>query len=264
MCGTCGATLVDEGTRLYCPNKDCSKRILHQLLKWISVVDIRDLGDTLITSLFKDGTVRSISDIYKLDGETLRPYFLNEESISKEKLSLGAEKVASSIQAHRTVTLPRFVAGFDIEGIGETLVEKLIDGGYNTLEKMFAATEEQIASVYGFAEIMAHTLVQGLAENRSEMESLVSSGTITVNEGNANGIFAGKSFCFTGELVTMKRNDAENIVKENGGSVKSSVVKGLSYLVTNDTKSGSAKNVKAAQLGIPVITEKEFLALAGR
>ena len=71
----------------------------------------------------------------------------------------------------------------------------------------------------------------------------------------------GKSFCFTGELVTMKRNDAEALVKKNGGSCKSSVTKDLSYLVTNDTTSGSSKNVKAAKLGIPVITEEEFLAL---
>lgn len=264
VCATCGTALVDEGTRLYCPNKMCSKRILHQLLKWVSVVDIRDLGETLITALFKDGTVRSITDIYTLDAETLRPYFLNEESMAQEKLSLGAEKVASSIQAHRTVTLPRFVAGFDIEGIGETLVEKLIAGGYDTLEKQVNASEEQIASVYGFAEIMAHTFVQGLKENRVEMEALVASKTITVTEGGYAGIFAGKAFCFTGELVTMKRTDAENLVKENGGSVKSSVVKGLSYLVTNDTASGSAKNVKAAQLGVPIINEKEFLALIGK
>jgi DNA ligase (NAD+) len=264
VCTTCGSSLIDEGTRLYCPNKNCKKRILHQLLKWISVVDIRDLGDTLIRALFADGTVNSITDIYSLTGETLRPYFLNEESMSKEKLSLGAEKVASSIQAHRTVTLPRFIAGFDIEGIGETLVEKLIAGGYNTLEKLCSATEEQIASVYGFAEIMAHTFVEGLKENRAEMESLISSNTITLNEANADGLFVNKSFCFTGELVTMKRTDAENIVKENGGMVKSSVVKGLSYLVTNDTTSGSAKNIKAQQLGIPIINEKEFLSLAGR
>lgn len=264
VCLTCGTALVDEGTRLYCPNKNCKKRILHQLLKWIDVVDIRDLGDTLIRALFADGVVNSITDIYTLDGETLRPYFLNEDSMSKEKLSLGAEKVASSIQAHRTVTLPRFIAGFDIEGIGETLVEKLIAGGFSTLKKMFEAKEEEVANVYGFAEIMAHTFVQGLAENREEMESLVSSGTITVTQPDADGLFAGKSFCFTGELVTMKRADAENIVKENGGMVKSSVVKGLSYLVTNDTASGSAKNVKASQLGIPVITEKQFLELAGK
>ncbi len=261
VCTTCGTALIDEGTRLYCPNKGCSKRILHQLLKWVSVVDIRDLGETLITSLFKDGTVRSITDIYKLDTETLRPYFLDSKSLKEEKLSLGAEKVASSIQNHRNVTLPRFIAGFDIEGIGETLVEKLIAGGYTTLEKMFAASEEEIASVYGFAEIMAHTFVQGMAENKEEMQSLVSSGTITVSEGEATGIFAGMSFCFTGELHTMKRADAENLVKENGGMAKSSVVKGLSYLVTNDTASGSSKNVKAAKLGIPVISEEEFLNL---
>ena len=71
----------------------------------------------------------------------------------------------------------------------------------------------------------------------------------------------GKSFCFTGELNTMKRADAEQLVKKNGGSTKSSVTKDLSYLVTNDTGSGSSKNVKAAKLGIPVITEEEFLKL---
>ena len=62
----------------------------------------------------------------------------------------------------------------------------------------------------------------------------------------------------------MKRADAQNMVKEQGGTVKTSVVKGLSYLVTNDTSSGSAKNEKAAKLGIPVIDEKQFLALFGR
>ena len=59
----------------------------------------------------------------------------------------------------------------------------------------------------------------------------------------------------------MKRSDAQELVKQNGGSVKSSVVKDLSYLVTNDTSSGSSKNAKAAALGIPVISEKEFLEL---
>ena len=75
------------------------------------------------------------------------------------------------------------------------------------------------------------------------------------------GLLAGKSFCFTGELVTMKRADAEQLVKKNGGSIKSSVTKDLSYLVTNDTTSGSSKNQKAAKLGIPVIDEKTFLEL---
>ncbi len=262
-CETCGSTLVNEGTRLYCPNKSCSKRILHQLLKWVSVADIRDIGDTLVRSLFADKVLNSISDIYKLDEAVLKPYFLGQESLGNEKESLGAKKVALSIQSHRKLSLAKFIAGFDIEGIGETVVEKLLDAGYDTLEKLFAASQEEIAGVYGFAKVMAQILVQGLLENKDEMEFLVKSGTIEVEQGIKQGSLTGKSFCFTGELTTMKRADAQALVKQKGGSVKTSVVKGLSYLVTNDTSSGSSKNVKAAQLGIPVINEQEFLALIG-
>ena len=107
---------------------------------------------------------------------------------------------------------------------------------------------------------MAHTIVEGLAENANEMRQLVESGTIELEQ-VGGGLLAGKSFCFTGELVTMKRADAEQLVKKNGGTIKSSVTKDLSYLVTNDTSSGSSKNVKAAKLGIPVIDEKQFLEL---
>lgn len=260
ICSTCGSRLIDEGTRLYCPGKDCSKRILHRLLKWVSVVDIRDLGETLVRSLFRDKVVQSVTDIYNLTVEKITPYFLNEESISQEKKSLGAEKVYRSIQNHRSVSLSKFIAGFDIEGIGETIVEKLIEAGYNSLDSLFEATQEQIAGVYGFADILAETFVQGMKENKEEMKNLIQSGTLTVEQ-IEGGKLVGKSFCFTGELRSMKRADAQNLVKQNGGSVKSSVVKGLSYLVTNDTSSGSSKNKKAAELGIPVINEEAFLAL---
>ena len=259
-CEVCGTKLVDEGSRLYCPNKDCSKRILHQLLKYQQVVDIRDLGETLITELFNTKKINSVSDIYKLTAEDLVPYFLNEESIEAEKKSLGAEKVYRSIQSHRNLKLSVFLAGFDIEGFGETMAEKLVAAGFNTLEKLLTATADEFAAVYGFAEITARTICEGLAENADEMKSLVESGTIIL-QSEVEGSLTGKSFCFTGELVTMKRADAEQLVKKNGGTIKSSVTKDLSYLVTNDTTSGSSKNVKAAKLGIPVITEKEFLAL---
>lgn len=260
VCEVCGTKLIDEGSRLYCPNKECSKRVLHQLLKFQDVVDIRDLGTTLITDLFKDGRLKSISDIYSLSQEDLVPYFLNEESMEAEKKSLGAQKVYNSIQSHRNMKLATFVAGFDIEGIAESSAEKLVNAGFNTLEKLLAASEDQIAQVSGFAEIMAHTVVEGLAENAEEMKSLISSGTIIL-EAEGQGSLSGKSFCFTGELHSMKRADAEALVKKNGGSIKSSVTKDLSYLVTNDTTSGSSKNVKAAKFNIPIIDENAFLEL---
>ncbi len=259
VCSCCGSELVDEGTRLFCPNKNCEKRILHQLLKWVKVIDIRDLGETLINSLFKSGRVRSISDLYSLSVEDLTPYFLNEESISKEKESLGAQKVFDSIQFHKKVSLASFIAGFDIEDMGETMIQKVVDAGFNTLEKILCAKVEDFAGVYGFAEISARNFVEGLEENAQEMRSLCK--IIQVEEGEKEGLLAGKSFCFTGELVTMKRADAESLVKKNGGTCKSSVTKDLSYLVTNDVASGSSKNVKAAKLNIPVITEEEFLAM---
>jgi len=258
-CETCGTDLVDEGSRLFCPNKACPKRVLHQLLKWQQVIDIRDLGETLITQLFNDKRLKSISDIYSLTTEDLVPYFLNEESREADKKSLGAEKVYKSINAHKEMKLAVFIAGFDIEGVGETTVEKLVAAGFDSLDKLLDANMDQIAAVHGFAETMAQIIVEGLKENAEEMRSLINSGTLTI-KAEGGGLLAGKSFCFTGEL-SMKRADAEKMVKENGGSIKSSVTKDLSYLVTNDTTSGSSKNKKAADLGIPVIDEKTFLSL---
>lgn len=258
-CECCGSKLIDNGSRLYCPNKKCSKRILHQLLKWVQVADIRDLGETLVTQLFEKGKVQSISDLYKLSAEDLTPFFLNEESLAAEKKSLGAEKVAASIQNHRKMSLAVFVAGFDIEGIGETTVEKLVAAGFNTLNALLNMTVEQASAVYGFAEILAKTAVDGLNENALEMRFLAENFVEIVQD--SAGKLVGKSFCFTGELHSMKRNDAEALVKVNGGTCKSSVTKDLSYLVTNDVSSGSSKNQKAVKFGIPVINEEQFLKM---
>jgi DNA ligase (NAD+) len=185
---------------------------------------------------------------------------LNQESISKDKESLGAKKVIKSLKTRNTISLAAFIAGFDIEGIGETLMERLTEAGFSTLDKLLAASVEEISAVNGFGDITAATLVQGLADNKTEMQKLVEKGFITLKTPVEGGSLSGLSFCFTGEL-SMKRSQAEQLVKERGGTTKSSVVKGLSYLVTNDTASGSSKNKKAAQLGIPVIDEAAFMKL---
>lgn len=260
QCSECGSSLVDEGTRLYCPNKACAKKMLHQLEKWISVLDIRDFGTTLLSSLFHAGVVTSISSLYQLTEAAITPFFLNQESISKDKESLGAKKVIKSLKTRSTISLATFIAGFDIEGIGETLMERLTEAGFSTLDKLLAASVEEISAVNGFGDITASTLVQGLVDNKTEMKQLVEKGFITLKTPVEGGSLSGVSFCFTGEL-SMKRSQAEQLVKERGGTTKSSVVKGLSYLVTNDTASGSSKNKKAAQLGIPVIDEAAFMKL---
>ncbi len=252
-CSACGANLLDEGTRLYCPNPECPKIIHHRLEKWIDTMDVRDFGVNLIERLFASGRVRSIPDLYTLTADELS---------SLERMGeTSAAKVLRSLKGRDSVSLARFVAGFDIEGIGETMVEKLVDAGYDTLERLFAASEEDIASVYQFGSIMAATLRAGLDRLRAEMEALVASGAVTIEKPVSGGLFSGISFCFTGELVSLKRGQAEDLVKSLGGSAKSSVVKGLTYLVNNDIESASSKNQKAKSLGIPIIGEDTFLAM---
>ena len=236
---------------------------LHQLLKFQQTVDIRDLGETLITQLFNDKKLQSITDIYSLTVQDLIPYFLNEESREAEKISLGAQKVYNSIQNHKKMKLSTFLAGFDIEGFGETMAQKLIDAGFNSLEKLLISTEDQIASVHGFAQIMAKIVVEGLNENSQEMKNLVNNKIIEIEIAD-EGILNGKSFCFTGELHSMNRNDAQSLVKKNGGTIKSSVTKDLNYLVTNDKDSGSSKNQKAVKFGIPIIDEETFLQMINK
>ncbi|MDR2631365.1 MAG: NAD-dependent DNA ligase LigA [Spirochaetaceae bacterium] len=258
-CESCGSTLEDGGTRLFCPNPDCPKRLLHRLEKWVSILDIRELGEKLLRQLFDKGRVRHIPDLYTLTAEELAEYERMGE--------LSAAKVIRHIRASRELPLAAFIAGFDFEGVGELIMERVVSAGFNTLDKLKNASVEELAAVYGLGEITARTIQGGLAETAAEIEEVLAGGGITIAPPPAPETqpLAGFSFCFTGELRSMKRSEAEAEVKARGGIAKSSVVKDLSFLVTNDPESGSGKNKKARDLGIPLIGEGEFLAiLAGQ
>jgi DNA ligase (NAD+) len=253
---SCGALLVDEGTRLYCPNPSCPKKELHRLEKWLGVLDIRSFGTGIVGKLHASGRVRGIADLYTLGAEELAAYDRMGETLAK--------KILKNLAAKNEVSLAEFVAGFDIEGIGELIAEKAVAAGFDSLEKLRAAGVEELAVVNGLAETTARTIVDGLAALGPEMDRLLAGGLIRIKASEEGGSLRGKSFCFTGELVSMKRGEAEALVKALGGGVKSSVTKDLSYLVTNDPQSGSEKNKKAAGYGVAIIGEAEFLGLVGR
>jgi DNA ligase (NAD+) len=254
-CLSCGSKLEDGGTRLFCPNPECPKRLLHRIQKWVAVLDIRELGEKLIQQLYDKERVRHIPDLYTLTAEELADYERMGE--------LSAAKVLRHIQTARELSLAAFVAGFDLEGVGETIMEKVAFAGFNTLEKLRAAAVEDLAAVYGLGEITARTIYDGLRETAAEMDGVLAAGSITIAAPPPEDTqpLRGYSFCFTGELASMKRNEAEERIKTLGGSAKSSVVKDLSFLVTNDPESGSGKNKKARDLGIPIIDEEQFRAL---
>jgi DNA ligase (NAD+) len=255
ICGVCNTALVDAGTRLYCPNPACPKRLLHRLEKWVSVLDIRELGEKLLRQLFEKNRVTNIHELYTLKSDELAEYDRMGE--------LSAAKVIRHIQTKRELSLAAFTAGFDMEGVAETTMEKIASAGFDTLEKLRVASVSDLSSVYGLGEITAVVIVDGLKECAAEMDAVLKTGIITIAPppSEESQPMRGLSFCFTGELKSMKRGEAEEKIKSLGAQSKSSVVKGLSYLVTNDPASGSSKNKKAHELGIPVIGEEQFIAL---
>ncbi|MEI6387857.1 MAG: NAD-dependent DNA ligase LigA [Spirochaetota bacterium] len=253
---SCGVALIDEGTRLYCPNEACPKKELHRLEKWLSVVDVRSFGVGIIGKLHASGRVREIADLYTLTVEELAAYERMGET--------SAAKILRNLRSPKELSLERFIAGFDLDGIGELIAGKAVAAGFDSLGKLRAASVEAIDAVDGFAEITAKALLEGLAALADRMDRVLEAGIVTIAAPRAGGAFTGKSFCFTGELASMKRAEAEARVKAMGGTCRAAVTKGLAYLVTNDPGSGSSKNKKAQEYGVAIIDEAAFLALLGR
>jgi len=253
-CLSCGCALTDAGTRLFCPNPQCPKRLLHRLQKWVSVLDIRELGEKLIKQLF-DKNIKFIHQLYYLTKEELAEYDRMGE--------LSAAKVIRHIQTKRELSLSAFIAGFDFDNIAETTMDNLTGAGFDTLEKLRGASAADLAAVYRIGEITASVIFDGLKECKEEMDKVLETKIIAIKppKDDKQLPLRGLSFCFTGELKTMKRSEAEEKIKALGAQIKSGIVKDLSYLVTNDQSSGSSKNKKAVSLGIRIIDENEFLEL---
>jgi DNA ligase (NAD+) len=253
ICTCCGEKLVNEGSILYCPNKNCDETRLHRIEKWIEKNEIMNLSYTTIKKLWDAGIIKSIRDLYSLNVDKVKHL---------DGFGKGFERVVKEINKKRTVPLARFVAAFDLGGYGERLIKPLFDAlQVQTLGDVFTLTRADIDKVPGWTGIRAVEFPNLIQEVKDEMKSLSSVVKVEVAAKMADSGLSGKSFCFTGALETMKRKDAEKFVIGKGGTVVSGVSKTLSYLVTNDTSSGSSKNKKAGDLGIKIITEKEFLEM---
>lgn len=253
VCEVCNKKLKNEGTRLYCPNKECPKRTYHRLQKWIEKLNVKYFSEKLMLSrLFQSGKIKSIEDLYSLSVSDLTRF----EGV-KEK---SAEKALKNLFETTEIPLERFIAGFDIEGIGEKMVKKVVDADYNTLDKIKDVSLSDLKRINGFAEITAETLKEGIKKLYPEMKKVLETGKIAIQESISGGKLKGFTFCFTGVLETMKRKEAQDLVLRHGGETKSSVVKNLSYLVTN-SKEQTTKYKKAQKQGTKIINEKEFLNL---
>ncbi len=252
VCEQCKTPLVDEDTRLYCPNEACPKRSLYRIRRWLDVLDVRDFGDVILTKLFESNRVQEIADLYTLQPEDLTAFDRMGERL--------AGKILWNLYTPRELSLGKFVAGFNIEGVGELIVEKAVVAGYDTLEKLRAATPQELALVNGIGEITGAVIARGLGELSGRMDAVLVTRYVSIAS-PTSGRLSGSSFCFTGTLRSMPRTQAQELVRGLGGRVTGNVTRDLTFLITNDPASGSSKNRKAAEYGVQVLSEEAFLDL---
>jgi len=251
-CDECGKKLINEGTRIYCPNKSCRKRKFSQFKNWIEVLGVKDFGDVLLRHMFNGCMLDEIRDLYRISEE--------DKKILSAIKGIGEKtinKAFNNLFAIKEISLPVFMAGFNIEGIKETIFSTLYNSGYNTFAKFYDISQEELVKIAGIGHVTAKIIVEGITYYKNEMYRLLSLNKIAIKK-PIIGSLSGIKFCFTGQLESMSREYGKKLVEELGGIYKSSLTKDTTYLITNDPSSGSSKNTRALKYGTKIISEDEF------
>jgi DNA ligase (NAD+) len=262
-CPSCGADLVRvEGeVAVRCVNRACpaqrDRSIMHYAAR--GAMDIEGLGEKLILTLTGEGLVEDVSDLYRLTEEQLVPL----ERMGKK----SARNLVAGIEASKDRGLARLLFALGIPNVGAT-VARVLARRYGSMDRLTAASAEELEAVREVGPVIARSLVEFLdrAENRSLLERLRAVGVdmteATAAPGGEDGVLAGQTVVVTGTLTRLSRTEIEALIEELGGhAVKS--VSGRTTMVVAGESAGS-KKTKAEALGVPILTEAEFLARIGR
>ena len=257
VCECCGSTLVATDTELYCPNKKCPNTLIHRLVKWASINNIYGLGPAVAEDLFNSG-ITTVKDLYLASVDKIA------EAINSKK---EAEKIKKHIDNNRKVPVKRFIAGYDLDEIGETTVKNICEALKPvTLKELLEINSAQLESCTGFAEISAEKICEQFREFKDELMDL--SKIIEVDMPNTNTItydggishLYDQHVAFTGEFATMKRKQAEDMLEQVGGHVDNKVTPKTRFLVAN-APSSTSKYVDAVKYNTAIIDESEFIKL---
>lgn len=253
-CAVCKHPLTRRGEYLLCTNLQCFAIVTGRLKRWVGVQDIHEWGEKLVVQLVEAKLASEPADLYKLTVAQIAGL--------ERRGELSAKKIHANLHAALPLTLPVFLASLGMDDFAFETAKLLVANGYDTLEKLFAATAEEIGGLKGMGAIKAKSVVAGLAARKEEIERLLAAGIVPVAPKTGGG-FYGRTFCFTGTLPR-PRKEYEDLVDQHGGQVLSGVTKDLDFLVLADPNSGSTKAEKAKKYGTECIDADQFMALVAR
>ena len=257
VCPVCGSALdlSPNHMHLTCTNEFCSSRASGTIAKWCAINGIKELGLTTIEKIQEQGFFSSIGSMYAQIDDQSECNKTMFKQLGKNWLNIIKE-----LEVHREMSLAKFIAGYNIAGIGEKQVQKVIDFySIKEFEGFFWSDSAQRFVCDGIGAVLSQKLSKGLEVNKADMEETIKHIRIIKQE-LAVGSLTGKSFCFTGAME-YKRKDLQDMVTAQGGTNLDSVTKNLTYLVCEnlDTKSNKYKN--AIKYNVKCITLKEFMQL---
>lgn len=252
-CGSCGASVIEDGEYYVCPNTaECPAQAVGRLKRFTKCHDMLGWGDTLLEKLVDTGLAKSVPDLYRLSEEQLG-------SIDRMG-SKSAQKVLKTLWAKNPLPIEDLLGSLSIPLCGKDTIQMLTQAGIDTLSKMRAASAMDIGKVSGIGPVKAQSLFDWFQKDAEIIEELAGLGVAVKDR--AVGSLTGKTFCFTGSSK-LPRNKLVDIAEASGAIVKGSVTKNLSFLVMADPNLDTTKARAARKNGTQCISEEAFLTLAG-
>jgi len=257
LCPVCGAPVErdEDGAHIRCTGAECPAQLLRNLAHFASrdAMDIEGLGIAVVENLVGAGLVKTPGDLY----------FLQEEDVSKlDRMGKkSAKNLLAAIENSKGQDLSRLIFAFGIRQVGQK-AGKILAARFRTLEALEQATLEELTAVEDVGEITARSVLEWMASPQSKhlMARLREAGVnMTAAEQGSDRRFEGMTFVLTGGLERFTREGASEMIEARGGKSSGSVSKKTTYVVAGE--GAGSKLRKAQELGIPVLTEAEFLAM---
>lgn len=252
-CPSCGAPVEKDPQMVawYCINSSCPAQLTRNIEHFVSrsAMDIVGLGGQIVQQLVDAELIKSAADLYSLEVSDL----VGLEKFGPKK----AQNVIDAIQASKNQSLARLITALGIRGVGEVAAEKL-SKTYQNLDQLSKASPEELQQIEGIGQIMADDIVSWFREwdNQQLLQNFRKAGLWPESlpaEEKTNGSLTDLSFVITGTLPSLTREQAEDLIKEHGGKVLSSVSKKTSYLLLGENP--GSKYTNALELGIPILNE---------